>query len=81
MNSLAHQLLVTAFDVRLLVLLVVSGPAVGDEVADDGRVVGDFGTRPSHHQGSSIERLNLHVDWSAAAGCRETQRDTKTGAQ
>lgn len=72
-HSLSHQFLITAFDVRLLVLLIVSGPAVGDKVADDGRVVGDLGPRPSHHQGGSIQGLNLHVDWSTAAGCREIQ--------
>lgn len=52
--KVAHQFLVAAFDIRLLVLLVVSSPAVGDEVADDGWIVGDLGAGPSHHQGCFI---------------------------
>lgn len=64
-----HQFLITAFDVRLLVRLVVSGPAVGDEVADDGRVVGDLRTGPSHDQRRLVHVLDVHVDRGAAARC------------
>lgn len=46
-HSTPHQFLITSFDVRLLVWLIVSGPAVGNEVADDGRIVGDLRTGPS----------------------------------
>lgn len=48
-HSTPHQFLITPFDVRLLEWLVVSGPAVGNEVAEDGRIVGDLRTGPSNH--------------------------------
>lgn len=68
-DATPHQFLIAASDVRLLIGLFVSGPAVGNEVADNRRVIDDLRTGPPHHKCRLIHVLDVHVDGSAAARC------------
>lgn len=61
------QVLVTVLSERLLFLVLILGPAIGDHVVHDGRVVDGFWLAPGHLQCCLVQRLHLHVDgWRAA---------------
>lgn len=62
-----YQVLVAVLRERLLLLILVLGPAVGDHVVHDGRVVDGLGLAPGHLQRSLVQRLHLHVDRRRAA--------------
>lgn len=62
-----YQVLVTVFCKRLLLLILILGPAIGDHVIHDGRVVDGFWLAPGHLQGCLVQRLHLHVDGRRAA--------------
>lgn len=62
-----HRSLVADLAERLFVSDVAFGPAVGDHVAGDGRVVDGQRPLPAHDQGCLVERLDLHTHRGAAA--------------
>lgn len=62
-----YQVLVAVLRERLLLLVLVLGPAVGDHVVHDGRVVDGLRLAPRHLQRRLVQRLHLHVDGRRAA--------------
>lgn len=62
-----YQVLVAVLRERLLLLVLVLGPAVGDHVVHDGRVVDGLRLAPRHLQRRLVQRLHLHVDGRGAA--------------
>lgn len=62
-----YQVLVAVLSKSLLFLILILGPAIGDHVIHDGRVVDGFRLAPGHLQCCLVQRLHLHVDgWRAA---------------
>lgn len=62
-----YQVFVAVLCKRLLLLILVLGPAVGDHVVHDGWVVDGLRLAPGHLQGRLVQRLHLHVDGRRAA--------------
>ncbi len=74
-THIPHQFLITPFEVRLLIRLIVSGPAVGNVVADDGWIVGDLRTGPSNDKRRLVYMLDVHVDRGTAACCVKDRKN------
>lgn len=72
--SQSHQFVIGFGEVRLLIAVVVSRPAVGHQEVKDGRVVCDLRTSPAHHQSAAVHMLHLHVDGSTTAYWEEERR-------
>lgn len=66
-NKQFYQVLVAVLCERLLLLILVLGPTVGDDVVHDGRVVDGLWFTPGHLQRCLVQGLHLHVDGRRAA--------------
>lgn len=62
-----YQVFVAVLREGLLLLVFVLGPAVGDHVVHDGRVVDGLRLAPGHLQRRLVQGLHLHVDGRGAA--------------
>lgn len=68
----SYQVLVAVLGERLLLLVLVLGPAVGHHVVHDGRVVDGLRLTPGHLQRGLVQRLHFHVDGRGAADWTHT---------